>query len=271
MKSRARSYLKPPIVNALKARSILQIGILGVVALSWLGCPSGTSAFFGGSDPALLADNMRSNSYELQLGNFNMTSGEKSSTGYTVTDTVGQTAAGEFNSTGYTVYAGFQYLYALSEFSFKISDLSISLGELQSTAFSTGTNQLIISTRTGGYTIYAGATKPFEEQENPSYFIPFTSCNTGCTISTAAPWTSVNYPGLGFNVDGLHAYADFTDTTYFRPFADLSASESPQPIASATSKVTDDTLDITYKATIPADQASGNYETAIEFLAVPSY
>ncbi len=261
--------------NKKTLRPFLQIGIVSLVTFAWLGQSPIISAFSTGPGPRLdsrlLADNMSSESYELQLGNFNMTSGEKSSSGYTVTDTVGQTAAGEFNSTGYTVYAGFQYLYALSEFSFRIDDLNIDLGELQPNIFSSGSNQLIISTRSGGYSILAAATRPLEVKENPAYSISFTSCDAGCTISTAAPWTAASNPGFGFNVAGLHAASDFTNTTYFRPFADLSNSQSAQAIASATSKVTDDTLDVTYKATIPADQASGNYETSIEFLAVPSY
>jgi hypothetical protein len=64
---------------------------------------------------------MRSTNYIIDFGNFNMTSGSKSSTSYKVTDTVGQTAPGEYLSTGYKVGAGFQYIYALPRFSFRIT------------------------------------------------------------------------------------------------------------------------------------------------------
>lgn len=218
-----------------------------------------------------LAEVMHSNSYEIQLGHFNMTSGEKSSTGYKVTDTVGQTAAGEFNSTGYTVYAGFQYLYALSEFSFQITNLTIDLGELQPNFFSTGSNQLIISTRSGGYTIYAAEIHPLQLTTNAATTIPDTSCDSGCTIASAAPWTNSSNVGFGFHISGPHVTSDFVDSTYFRPFANRAASETHQPIAATNVKVTDEVMDVTYQATIAQSQGGGNYETAIEYIALPAY
>lgn len=220
---------------------------------------------------APIAEVMRSTNYEIQLGHFNMTSGEKSSDGYKVTDTVGQTAAGEFNSSGYNVYAGFQYLYALSEFSFRISDLSIDLGELQPGVLSTGTNQLIISTRSGGYTIYAGAIHPLQLKSDPSLFIPNTNCGGGCTISSAGVWTNPNQVGFGFNVTGDNVSSDFVDSTYFRPFANRALPQDHQVIASTSQKVTDEVIDVIYQATIDNSQAGGHYETAIEYLALPSY
>src|SRR5690349_15291800 len=122
-----------------------------------------TLALLGVGTPPILSaavDNMRSNSYIIQFGNFNMTSGEKSSSAYKVTDTVGQTAPGEYTSTGYKVFAGFQYIYALPRFSFRITDLSVELGELQNGVFNTESNSLVITTRTGGYGILARAENP---------------------------------------------------------------------------------------------------------------
>jgi len=263
------SYLKKASLRSRFPRALLLTTIGGTFLLApTLLAPQLTNQRVRA---ATLAEVMRSSTYEIQLGHFNMTSGEKSSTGYKVTDTVGQTAAGEFNSTGYNVYAGFQYLYALSEFSFQIDSLSIALGELQPGQFSTGSNQLTISTRSGGYTVYAGEIHPLQLKNNPATFIPNTSCDSSCSISTAAPWVTPSNVGFGFNVSGTHASSDFVDGTYYRPFANRAGSEQMQAIAASASKVTEDVLTVTYQASIDQSQGGGNYETAIEYLAIPSY
>lgn len=227
------------------------------------------------SRPSLVeaqTQHMQSQDYVIQMGHLNITSGEKSGGGFKVTDTVGQTAAGEFNSAGYTLYAGFQYLYALSEFTFTITDLSVRLGDLTSTSFATASHELIISTRTGGYTIYAQAQHPLRLMDDYSYTIPFTNCDSGCSITTAGDWTSPGNPGFGFNVAGANASSDFNGGKY-RPFADLSAvpEENAQAIASTNAKVTDDTLTVNYQASVDNAQAAGNYEAAIDYIAVPQY
>jgi hypothetical protein len=212
-----------------------------------------------------------SQDYNLQLGNFNMTSGEKTGGGLKITDTVGQTAAGEFKASGYSIFAGFQYLYTLADFTFQIDDLNVDLGELAAGQFKTTQNQLTVSTRTAGYTIYALANAPLRLPTNPTTFIPFTACDSGCAIDDAEPWTLTSNVGFGFNVSGDNRASDFTDSTYFRPFADRSDSQIQQMIAGSPDKVTDDTVTITYKATIDGDQAGGQYETFIEYWAIPGY
>lgn len=227
----------------------------------------------GFGSPALLsAENMRSDSYIIQFGNFNMTSGEKSSSAYKVTDTVGQTAPGEYTSTGYKVFAGFQYIYAIPTFSFRITDLSIDLGELQNGIFSQQSHDLVITTRSGGYSILSRAESPLRRpQSQSSAQIPFTSCDTSCTISAAAPWTNLNKVGLGFSVAGTNKATDFIDSTYFRPFADRSQSQAAQTIAQSANVVKDDVVNITYKATISGSQEAGQYQTSVEYTAVPTF
>lgn len=221
-------------------------------------------------DFALAQQPLESSSYQIQLGNFNMTSGEKSGGGYTVTDTVGQTAAGEFNSTGYNVFAGFQYIYTLTQFTFQIDDLSIELGELMAGNFSTASHNLTISTRSGGYSITAAADNPLQTSGGIAQ-IPFTDCDSPCTPSTAAPWTNASNIGFGFHAAGTNVLADFSGPTYFRPFADLSNNENPEAIAAASTVVQNDQITVTYKATIGDNAEAGNYETAITYNALPTY
>ena len=110
---------------------------------------------------ATQADRLESNSYVIQFGNFNMTAGEKESSSYKVTDTVGQTAAGPYTSASYFVGSGFQYIYQIPNFRFTISDVDINLGILTSGAHNTDSHTVAITTRgAGGYTVYAYELKP---------------------------------------------------------------------------------------------------------------
>ncbi len=235
----------------------------------------GVLAFLGIGAPPLLqsqSESISSDSYIIQLGNFNTTSGEKSGGGYNVTDTVGQIAPGEYSSTGYKVFAGFQYLYALPQFSFRITNLSMPLGELSSDQFAENSHQLIITTRSGGYSILTQADHELRRAGGPSSSaIPHTSCDTTCTISTAAVWTNPSNDGFGYNVSGEHATSDFIDNTYFRPFADVENAEVAQEIASHNAVIRDDVLTVSYRASIIGSQAAGDYSTTVDFLAIPTY
>ncbi len=236
----------------------------------WLALGSSLLLLGLGAPPILQADNMRSDSYVIQFGNFNITAGEKSSAGYKVTDTVGQNAPGEYAGTGYKVLAGFQYIYALPRFSFRITKLNIDLGELTPGVFNQDTNELVVTTRSGGYTVLARADHPLRTQSG-SASIPFTSCDTPCTTTTAEAWTNAFNAGLGFNVAGPHKSVDFSASSFYRPFADKSAAQTSQPIISHSGVVREEVHTVTYKATINGTQEAGSYATSIEYTAVPSF
>jgi hypothetical protein len=224
---------------------------------------------FGVPTLSIALETMQSTNYAVQMGNFNMTSGTKSSSSFTLTDTVGELTSGEFTSTGYTILSGFQYIYALPEFNFQITDLNIDLGLLQPNAFGSDSHELIISTRSAGYTILARAQHELKTSQNED--IPFTSCDVLCTITSAQTWIDPTNVGFGFNVNGTHASPDFVSTSYFRPFANAENAEMAQTIASHGSLVTNDTLTVTYKASVDDTQAAGNYNTVIDYTAVPNY
>ncbi len=230
-------------------------------------------AILGLTTPSLIhAENMRSDSYIIQFGNFNMTSGEKSSAGYKVTDTVGQTAPGEYASTGYRVFAGFQYIYAIPKFSFRITSLSVDFGELQDGVFTDRTHDLIVTTRSGGYSILSRAEGPLQRTNALSgAFIPFTSCDAGCTPTTALPWTLNTAVGWGFNASGSNRAVDFVNSTYYRPFADKSQNEAAQVVATSSNVVKGATISITYRATISPLQEAGDYQTSVEYTAIPTF
>lgn len=217
------------------------------------------------------AESLTSPSYKIRFGNFNMTSGLKSSSSYSLTDTVGQTAAGLFTSSGYAVKAGFQYIYTLFDFSFTISSLAINLGTLTPGAFSTGTNNLIVSAPGQGYGVTAFESTRLKRNGTADY-IPDTTCNSGtCTETAANVWTSTSAYGFGYNLTGNDIAADFTNNTYFRPFPDASLSESPATVMSSALAGENRTATVTYKANIGGSQAAGSYETQIVYIATPVF
>lgn len=229
----------------------------------------------------IFAQHFQSNSYIIDWGNFNMTSGSKTSTNYKLTDTVGQNAPGQYDSAGYIVKSGFQYLYETNiKFSFAISDLTIDLGILVPGVATTATNIITISSPAGhGYDIYASENRPLTQ--SVGYTIPDTTCDSGtCTQSVSAVWSSASAYGFGFNSIGINTSgvatgvgtsSIFANGTYFRQFANRLASESPQIIMSHNLPAKDHQARITYKANISARQTAGNYENSITFTAIPKY
>lgn len=227
------------------------------------------------SNKQALAERLESESFVIQFGNFNVTSGEKNSANYNVTDTVGQTAAGpfgEYGSSSYFVGAGFQYIYQIGEFSFSISDININLGELIAGEHSSDSNILSISTKgAGGYSIYAYEAHPLQHTNGTSD-IPDTTCDDGlCDQTNATVWADQSIPGFGFNISGDSVASDFLDSTYFRQFADQDSSEDAQIVMSSTDITRLDQATVTYKAGISASQDAGNYQTYIVYIAVPGY
>lgn len=230
--------------------------------------------------PKIFGQSFTSSSYNIDWGNFNMTSGKKSSTNYQLTDTVGQNAPGKFTSSGFTVKAGFQYIYdSMEKFSFSIDDLSIDFGSLSPSVGTSQSNTITITTPSGkGYEILAIANKPFSNINSGT--IPDTNCNSGCSISSSGIWTNNSSYGFGFNAIGINSSSVatnigtstyFPNSTYYRPFAATSRGESPQVIMSENSPVKDRSAKITYKINISTYQPSGDYENLINLIAIPKY
>jgi hypothetical protein len=245
-------------------KNVLFLAILGLLSLSFCLQPQPANA-----------TEMRSDSYWIQFGNLNVTSGEKSSASYNVTDTVGQLGAGpygEYGSSTWFVGGGFQYIYQIDEFSFVISDLIINLGSIIFGVHNSADNTLTITTKgAGGYIIYAYEAHPLKIQSG-STTLPDTTCDAGtCTETTAQVWSNQSIPGFGFNMSGDDVPADFVDTTYFRQFADISAAETAQVVMSSTDIADSRQSTVTYKVGMPATQAAGNYETHVVYIAVPGY
>jgi hypothetical protein len=253
-----KKYLKNGILNVLEAFIVLLAFFTISIAFS----------------PKAHAENMASDSYLIQFGNFNVTSGEKSSDSFSVTDTVGQIGAGpygQWGSSSFFVGGGFQYIYQIPDFRFSISKLAINLGEITPGTHNSDSHNLTISTRgAGGYVIYAFEDHPLQHSNGVAE-IPDTNCDSGCTISTAGVWTNQDLPGFGFNISGEDVPLDFTDISYFRPFANLADGDPMQVVMLSDNIAENRQSTVTYKAGLSGSQAAGNYETVVTFVAVPGY
>lgn len=231
---------------------------------------------------SLNAQSFTSDNYEIQWGNFNMTGGKKTSSSFILTDTVGQNAPGQFDNTGYILKSGFQYAYdQVYEFSFSIDNLDINFGTLTPNIGTTQTNIITINTNSGhGYQILNLESYPLTSI-NTNSTIPDTTCDASdCDQTVSTPWTQNNIYGFGFNALGINSSGAvtgigtsnyFTNSTYFRQFADDSNSETSQILMSEDSRVEERSARITYKVNISPNQAAGKYQNNINFIAVPKY
>lgn len=212
--------------------------------------------------------------YRLESASVTNAAGEKSSTNYKLSDTLGQLAAGEFSSTGYVIKAGFQYLHSIIPFRFSISSISINFGTLTPNSPQTATTTLTVSYGgVGSYAVTAVEVGPMTSLAGGNT-IADTQCDGGastCTESTAKPWTSSSAYGFGYNMAGQDIPSDFTDSTYYRPFPDRLAAESPSTVMSSSNVGKNRQSTVTFKVNISPVQAAGTYQTVINFVATPSY
>lgn len=209
--------------------------------------------------------------YVIQLPNFNSGAGIPTSTNFSVSSTVGQTAAGLFSSNGYRVKSGFQYIYSIIPFSFSISSVSINLGNLLAQTPVTVSETLTVSSGgAGGYQVKASENHPLKASGS-AVTIPDTNCDASCSETTAGAWTLNTKYGFGFNMSGNDIPVDFSGLTFYRQFADASLSESPQVVMSSIYVGKSRQSTVTYKVNIEGTQAAGVYNNVITYTALPAY
>lgn len=209
--------------------------------------------------PLTRAETLNSDSYTIRMGNFNMTSGLKSSASYSLTDTVGQIAAEFFASNGYHVKTGFQYIYTLYDFSFVVSSLLVDLGNLTPNTFSSSSNTLTVTAPGQGYSVTVHALAPLKSGEST---IPSVR---------AGNWATPSDHGFGFNLLGDDVVPEFTSPLYFRPFPLLSEDASPLTIMTSVQAGKNRTSTATYQVSVSQDQPPGSYSTQIVYIATPVY
>lgn len=214
---------------------------------------------------------IQSDNYIIQMPGLNSGAGIPSSSNYKLDSSIGQTAAGLFSSSGYKVRSGFQYIHSIIPFSFTISDFTVELGSLTVDTPTTQTTTLTVSAGgAGGYTVSAFENNPL--QTTASAQIPDTICDGGtCTESTAAVWSSSTVYGFGFNMTGDDIPADFTNSTYFRQFADASSAETAKTIMSSANVGKSRQSTVTFRVNVSATQEAGSYQNIVTMTATPGF
>lgn len=216
---------------------------------------------------------MDSSRFKIKSTNVEVAGGNKSSDSYGLSDTVSQLAAKQFSSTGYVIKAGFQYLHSIIPFHFSISNINIALGTLiPSIASTASTNLTVYFGGADQYQVTAIEEGPLKTQSGNA--IPDTSCNGGgntCSESLAKVWSSTSAYGFGYNMSGNDILTDFIDSTYYRPFPNQTAAESPAIVMSSINVEKNRQSTVTFKTNISSIQPAGSYQTVINFVATPSY
>lgn len=235
--------------------------------------------------PIVKGVDMESSLYQIKYGNVNIGALHPTSANYSLSTTIGQTAAQEFSSSGYIVKAGFQYWHSIVPFTFSISDNTINLGSLLPDTPSTATTNLSVSFgAAGNYQVTAVEEGPLQTMGGE--VIDDTSCDSGsCDETTAAAWTSNSTYGFGYKMSGEDVPATFTTcgANCYRRFANsqaLPTAETPVVVMSSNNVTVDLTSKpkdiihqstVTFKANVSGNQAAGSYQTVINFVAIPTY
>lgn len=218
----------------------------------------------------IYAQEMSSQNFRMQGGNLNMTSGNKASQNFKLSDVVGQTASSLFNSKGYIIQSGFLNTAAAAVFSLSIYPTVVDFGTLSPNTPTEKTLQITISNGdVPGYSI--SVAEDHELSTSAQAAIPDTSCNRPdqpCNINKALRWDDTAVFGFGYNLVGSSVARDFTDKSYFRPFANLNRKESPAQIMISQQKKVIDQSVMTLKLNISSDQAVGQYRNILNFTAV---
>lgn len=223
----------------------------------------------------VLADDLKSPTFEIQMSTVNITGGRKTNPSGSIilTDTVGQTFQGRFDSNGFVILAGFQYINTLIPFTFKISDLDIDFGSLAINIPSLQSNELTITTGSAfGYTVKAIEDHPLR-MSNGVTTIPDTSCDlaTPCIQTDADIWSDNARTGFGYNMSGTDVDTnDFQNSNYYRPFP-VQNVDQPAIVMSKGGVATSSAATVTYKVNIDGNQAAGTYQNSIQYIAIPSF
>lgn len=216
------------------------------------------------------AQEMSSQNFIIQGGNFNMTSGNKTSTNFKLSDVVGQTAAGVFASKGYLIQAGFLNAAAAEVFSFSVTPAVVDFGSLfPNTPVEKNVRITISNGNVEGYSIFVSENQPLTTLVEAE--IVDTACDqesTPCTHAQAAKWTDNTSYGFGYRLEGRTVPADFSQDNFYRPFTATKRNEEPVLIMRSQAKKVVDQATMTLRVNIGRNQPVGQYRNVLSFTAI---
>ena len=219
------------------------------------------------------AQEMSSEKYKLQGGNLNSGAGLGQSSGFSLTDLIGQRSALIFSSKGSLVQSGLNDQQSDAALSLTVSPTLINYGNF--TPNTSLSKQVIItasSSQIPGFVLFVNQNKPLETANGQK--LPDSVCdvshNRVCTKNNAAPWQNNDSYGLGYNLTGPAVDSDFRNENYFRPYASSAKQEDPARIMSAEKKDAAATVNMNIKINVPAQASTGVYSNIINFTLIPA-
>lgn len=231
------------------------IGLIGLIGLMGI---NGTA----------IAQNMSSQNFRIEGGNFNMTSGNKASQNFKLSDVVGQTAAGIFASKGYIIQAGFLNGAAGTAISLSVNPAVVDFGTL--TANSPIEKSLRITISNGnatGYTIRVSENQPLTTLAGAEIIDTACDAKNPCTAASASKW-SQNQTGFGYKMIGRTIPQDFNKDGYYRPFPATKRNDQPALIMQSQAKRVVDQATMTLRVNVNQNQPVGQYRNVLSFSAL---
>lgn len=199
-----------------------------------------------------------------------MTSGQKASARFKLSDAVGQTAAQFFTSKGYFLQAGFLNAGIGEVFSFSIHPVAVDFGNLYPAIPVEKTVRLTISNgNVPGYIVKVIESQPLLTSVEAE--IMDTACDPesrACTANSAAKWAKNTTYGFGYRITGKMTPNDFVKEEFFRPFPAKKRNEQPIVIMQNQAKKVVDQGTMTFKVNISPQQPVGQYRNVISFTAM---
>lgn len=202
-----------------------------------------------------------------------MTAGSKASQNYNVQDIVGAMDLGVFESQGYVITTGLSFLSGSEPFTLSLNNTNIDFGDLTPNQPKISSVKMIVANgNSAGYKILVGETKALTSLGGA--VIKDTACDDPqkpCTVKSAYPWIKDSAFGFGYGATGRAIVKDFKDTSYYRPFANLSNGIDSQVLAQTEAFNVTDQAFINFKVNVSRSQPIGKYQNSISFMAIPGY
>lgn len=161
-----------------------------------------------------------------------------------------QNRLNEFKHQGYAILT---VDHPAGEIAFSIDRTIISFDDLSRGGMVVEPIEMQVVPETGSrFQILAQLLKPFQSISGQT--IEPTSCDDGCSVRIAKPWTSNAVYGWGYSVDGGKTY---------RPFSPEAMGFLPPELSSTSN------IDMKLKVQTSTNQPEGNFQAVVQLIALP--
>ena len=203
-----------------------------------------------------------------------MTSGNKASQNFKLSDVVGQTSANVFASKGYIIQTGFANTAAGAPFAFSVSPTLVDFGLLVPNIPVEKEVRISISNGNAtGYNVKVAQNQSLSTSVGAE--IPDTICDTKqpaggqpCNNTSASQWIMNSSYGFGYKLAGKTVSTDLVKDNYYRPFAQTRKNEQAAMILESHAKKVVDQATMTLRLVVGPNQPVGQYKNVITFTAM---